>query len=344
MYITFSVSFTADAMSMGPSQGSNMQPSSNDSSQNWFDSDPGFFESMEGIMENLKYEFEDRFYDLNISARNDNMTEFLHKKINESMNELFDELMEKNMSAMNSSDFKGIFREMVNDSNEMMLMDLKHMNTAQMNFTEFKNMFGQLKNATSQLMIGGIRDMNISAMYDRFYQQMGNYSMSYSFSMTPPVGGPAGSGKGPGTTDAPLPPGQTDRVTQRNNGVTDRVTQKDNSGKQTTRRPGNVVTDGPQQRTTTTQANQNLPGKCHINIIEPWHGISNNVICATSKASDQPAHTRSLIRAFACRLSMLLTEHNLEFLSIKGDCTGLSESTHVKMPRCWKSHVTAHIF
>ena len=32
---------------------------------------------------------------------------------------------------------------------------------------------------------------------------------------------------------------------------------------------------------------------------EPWHGISNNVVCATSKASDQPAHTRSLIRAFA---------------------------------------------
>ena len=25
---------------------------------------------------------------------------------------------------------------------------------------------------------------------------------------------------------------------------------------------------------------------------EPWHGISNNVVCATSKASDQPAHTR----------------------------------------------------
>ena len=33
--------------------------------------------------------------------------------------------------------------------------------------------------------------------------------------------------------------------------------------------------------------------------------ISNNVVCATSKASDQPAHTRSLIRAFASRLSIL---------------------------------------
>ena len=39
----------------------------------------------------------------------------------------------------------------------------------------------------------------------------------------------------------------------------------------------------------------------------------------------------------------LLTEHNLEFLSLKGDCTGWSESTLVKMIHCWKSHVTAHI-
>ena len=39
----------------------------------------------------------------------------------------------------------------------------------------------------------------------------------------------------------------------------------------------------------------------HI-IIEPQHEISNNVVGATSKASDQPAHTHSLIRAFASRL------------------------------------------
>ena len=43
-----------------------------------------------------------------------------------------------------------------------------------------------------------------------------------------------------------------------------------------------------------------------LNIIfEPVHEISNNVVCATSKASDQPAHTRSLIRAFASGLSIL---------------------------------------
>ena len=40
----------------------------------------------------------------------------------------------------------------------------------------------------------------------------------------------------------------------------------------------------------------------------------------------------------------LLTEHHLECLSLKGGYTGSSESTHVKMPHCWKSHVTAHIF
>ena len=40
-------------------------------------------------------------------------------------------------------------------------------------------------------------------------------------------------------------------------------------------------------------------------ISEPRHKISNNVVCATSKGSDQPAHTRSLIRAFASRLNIL---------------------------------------
>ena len=39
----------------------------------------------------------------------------------------------------------------------------------------------------------------------------------------------------------------------------------------------------------------------------------------------------------------LLTEHHLEFLSLKGGCRGSSESTHVKMPHCWKSHALAHL-
>ena len=38
----------------------------------------------------------------------------------------------------------------------------------------------------------------------------------------------------------------------------------------------------------------------------------------------------------------LLTEHHLEFLSLNGGCRGSSESTHVKMPHCWKSHELAH--
>ena len=39
----------------------------------------------------------------------------------------------------------------------------------------------------------------------------------------------------------------------------------------------------------------------------------------------------------------LLTEHNLEFISLKGDFTGWPESTLVKKPHCWKSRVAAHI-
>ena len=39
----------------------------------------------------------------------------------------------------------------------------------------------------------------------------------------------------------------------------------------------------------------------------------------------------------------LLTEHHLEFLSLKRGCTGSSEFTLVKIPHCWKSHYTAHI-
>ena len=39
----------------------------------------------------------------------------------------------------------------------------------------------------------------------------------------------------------------------------------------------------------------------------------------------------------------LLTEEYLEFLSLKGGCTGSSESTLVKMQHCWKSHVVAQM-
>ena len=39
----------------------------------------------------------------------------------------------------------------------------------------------------------------------------------------------------------------------------------------------------------------------------------------------------------------ILTEHHLEFLSLKGGCRGSSESTNVKIPHCWKSHALVHI-
>ena len=57
---------------------------------------------------------------------------------------------------------------------------------------------------------------------------------------------------------------------------------------------------------------------CNYN--EPQHEISNNVVCATGKDSDQPAYMRNLIRAFASGL--------------KGGYT----VTH-----CWKSHVAAQM-
>ena len=65
------------------------------------------------------------------------------------------------------------------------------------------------------------------------------------------------------------------------------------------------------------------------------------MVRTTDKASDEPAD-QSLCLSFDYSMSnKLLTEHHLEFLSLKGSCTGLSESTLVKMPHCWKSHVKA---
>ena len=40
----------------------------------------------------------------------------------------------------------------------------------------------------------------------------------------------------------------------------------------------------------------------------------------------------------------VMTEHYFEFLSLKGGCTGSSQSTLVKMPHCWKSHDAAQLF
>ena len=52
---------------------------------------------------------------------------------------------------------------------------------------------------------------------------------------------------------------------------------------------------------------------------------------------------QSLYQSLEYSMSVkLLTEHHLELLSLKGGWIGLYESTLVKMPCCWKSHVTAH--
>ena len=75
----------------------------------------------------------------------------------------------------------------------------------------------------------------------------------------------------------------------------------------------------------------------------PRHEIYNNVVYATSKASDQPAHTRSLIRAFASRLNIRpVLSYSLNIICLKGGCTGSSVSKFVKIPHCLKSHVAAH--
>ena len=53
------------------------------------------------------------------------------------------------------------------------------------------------------------------------------------------------------------------------------------------------------------KAGKKITQEARVKTNEPVREISNNVVCATSKASDQPAHTHSLIRAFASCLSIL---------------------------------------
>ena len=72
---------------------------------------------------------------------------------------------------------------------------------------------------------------------------------------------------------------------------------------------------------------------------EPVHEISNNAVCVTSKASDQPAHMRGLIRAIArcfeySIIVKLLIEHHLQFQSLKGGCGGSSGSAVVEVSNC----------
>ena len=73
--------------------------------------------------------------------------------------------------------------------------------------------------------------------------------------------------------------------------------------------------------------------------------ISNNVVSATSKslrsACAYAQSDQSLCFSLEYYIGVkLLTEYHLEFLRLKGRCTGSSESTLVKIPHCWK--ITCH--
>ena len=53
---------------------------------------------------------------------------------------------------------------------------------------------------------------------------------------------------------------------------------------------------------------------------------------------------QSLCQSLEYSLSVkLMTEQHLEFLSLKGGCSGSSESTLVKMHHCWKSHAATRM-
>ena len=78
-----------------------------------------------------------------------------------------------------------------------------------------------------------------------------------------------------------------------------------------------------------------------LEIYEPRHEVSNNVICATNKASSfrsacaYALSDHSLCYLPECSINVkLLTACHLEFLLLKGGYTGSSESTHAKMPHC----------
>ena len=61
---------------------------------------------------------------------------------------------------------------------------------------------------------------------------------------------------------------------------------------------------------------------------------------ACAYAQSDPSLCESLEYSMTAKL---MTEHHLEFLSLKEGCRGSSESTLVKMSNCWKSHAAAHI-
>ena len=80
---------------------------------------------------------------------------------------------------------------------------------------------------------------------------------------------------------------------------------------------------------------------CDANINEPQHEFSNNVLCASSKVSDQMLSDQSLCESLDYSLSVkLLAEYHLKFLSLKGCYTG---SALVKLSHK-NSHDASHIY
>ena len=71
-------------------------------------------------------------------------------------------------------------------------------------------------------------------------------------------------------------------------------------------------------------------------------GICDQQNLRSAHAYAQSDHSLCLSLEYSMSVK-LLTEHNLEFLSLEGGCTGSSESTLVKMPHCWKTHALAHL-
>ena len=65
------------------------------------------------------------------------------------------------------------------------------------------------------------------------------------------------------------------------------------------------------------------------------------VVCVTCKGSDQPMRMHRLIRDLLILEYAMAKQHNFQFVSFKGGCTGSTESTLVKIPHCWKFHVIA---
>ena len=89
------------------------------------------------------------------------------------------------------------------------------------------------------------------------------------------------------------------------------------------------------------------PSCSHVYTLCSASEMSPDMRFATSKGSDQPALTRSLIRAFTSRLNILWVFDtdwtSLCASTLEGGCTCSSESTLVKMPLCWKSHAAAQM-